>query len=322
LQEWRQIEENSMNTPVRLVCFSLMHFCVAMAAAGEPGPTFVFRGHETRVRSVAFSPDGKLLVSRGNDPPIRLWDVVKGDANRVLGEASARYVGAGVSFTSDSQKVIVGAATDEGDTELWDVTPGKPKTRLKPVKQSTEPTEYIRINLPPDKEPLLPRLISPDGKFRASRITYTREQIFEKNIRWQDTSDIVKVYTIRDVSTGEVVPRDEAQEKWLRAALTEMTVGDLKKRDPTASMPAISADRTVLAALGSDPEKKTNHKFILVWEVKSWNRIAAIRQSNFVHTLAVARNSDGIFVAVGCEDTNVRVWKFPAPVDKKGKQAK
>jgi WD40 repeat protein len=299
-----------------------MLFCVGAAAAGELEPTFVFRGHETRVRSVAFSPDGKLLASRSNDPTIRLWDVVKGDANRVLGEASSRYVGAGVSFTSDSKKVIVGAATDQGDTELWDVTPGTPKIRVKPLKQPMEPTEYIRLDLPPDKEPLLPRLISPDGKYRASRVTYTREQIFKKKIQWQNTSDIVKVYVIRDVSTGEKVPMDATQEKWLRAALSEITMGDLKKLDSTASLPAISADRTVLAALGSDPNKNTTDKFILVWEIKSWRMIAAIRQNQFAHTLAVARNSDGILVATGCEDTAVRVWTIPVPADKKGKQDK
>src|SRR5262245_57338587 len=70
-----------MIVPIRLVCLSLMLVCVAAATADELEPTFVFRGHETRVRSVAFSPDGKLLVSRGNDPPIRLWNVVKGEAN-------------------------------------------------------------------------------------------------------------------------------------------------------------------------------------------------------------------------------------------------
>jgi WD40 repeat protein len=316
-----------MIVPFRLVFLSLLPVCVATAAAGDLKPKFVFKGHETRLRSVAFSPDGKLLVTRGNDPPVRLWDLVNGTDNRVLGEASNRYVGAGARFAPDGKKVYVGAANDAGETELWDLTPGQPKVAIKPPKVIVkERTEFYRLDLPPDKMPIVPHLVSPDGKFAASLITYTSEQVRDKSIKWRTTSDIVKTYMVRDTSTREEVPMDEAQEKWLRAALSELTMGDLKKLDPTATKPVISADRTVLAALTSVPSKaKTGlvDVYFTLWDMASRKKIAAILKNHPLSTWAVATRGDIVLVASGCEDGIVRVWEVPRLTEtsdtKKGK---
>jgi WD40 repeat protein len=88
-----------------------------VAAASRPGIASL-NGHTDRVHAVAFSPDGRTLISGSYDDTARLWDV-----------ATHRQIGAplnghdrevySVAFSPHGKVVATGA--DDGIVRLWDV---------------------------------------------------------------------------------------------------------------------------------------------------------------------------------------------------------
>ncbi|HOD82267.1 MAG: WD domain, G-beta repeat [Planctomycetes bacterium ADurb.Bin126] len=89
--------------------------------------TKALAGHEGRVRAMAFGPDGKTLLSGGQDGAAILWDVQGGAARRKLGPHAAEV---GVVALDDTGRLVaVGDAA--GQVTLWDAATGLKTNTLK-----------------------------------------------------------------------------------------------------------------------------------------------------------------------------------------------
>jgi serine/threonine protein kinase len=105
------------------------------------------RGHTREVRSVAFSPDGKRIVSGSRDTTIKVWDA---GSDRVLMtlEGHEETVNS-VAFSPDGRWIVSGS--DDMTVKVWDAESGR-----------------MQINLVGHEGTVSSVVFSPDGRYVAS----------------------------------------------------------------------------------------------------------------------------------------------------------
>lgn len=86
-------------------------------------------GHEDVVTSLAFSPNGAILASGGQDGTIRLWDLQAGEEIRLLDRLSYKVRGSSlpvrigcIAFSPDESLLVTGEV--DGMIRFWDMATG------------------------------------------------------------------------------------------------------------------------------------------------------------------------------------------------------
>jgi WD40 repeat protein len=80
----------------------------------------VLRGHGHPVRGVAFSPDGRRIVSGAHDGTVRVWDRHTGSELLCL-KGHEKWV-TSVAFSPDGRRIVSGS--DDGTVRVWDAERG------------------------------------------------------------------------------------------------------------------------------------------------------------------------------------------------------
>jgi WD40 repeat protein len=250
-------------------------------ANGLPVQTVL--GHTSWVRSIAFSPDGKTLVS-GSEDQVRLWEVSSGQCLMTLqGHTSAVR---SVAFNPDGKTLASGS--EDQTVRLWEVSSGQ---CLKTLQGHTE--EVWSVNF------------SPDGSILASGG-------FDRTVRlWEVSSgQCLKTLQGHTKSVGSVafspngsILASGGDDRTVR--LWEVSSGQcLKTLQGHTSMVrsvAFSPDGSILAS-GSEDQT------VRLWEVSSGQCLKTLQGHTHI-VRPIAFSPDGKTLASGSWDQTVRLWE-------------
>src|SRR5882757_7906816 len=100
---------------------------LALAQAPKSAPKIVVQtGHAEYVRSVAFSPDGKLFASGSNDNTVKIWDVASRRELRTLNGHTDHVLA--IRFSSDGS--LLASLGYDKTVRVWDVRSGEPRVTI------------------------------------------------------------------------------------------------------------------------------------------------------------------------------------------------
>ncbi len=291
------------------------------ADTGEPlGPHLV---HAGIVRTVAFSPDGKILLTGSYDGTARLWDTATG---RPLGPplGHQKFVQV-VAFSPDGKLLVTGS--QDTTARLWEIGSGPPEGPLVELEES-----FIPLAQSADRQTILTRAADDTVQLRDAG---TREPI-EKVLRRRGpvvagafSPDRKIAVTLGndgilqrwDLATGASLPGLPHERRvfavafspdgktiltgtWNTARLWDAVTGDLIRelphgpKDPVFAV-AFGPDGKTALTGGADGAAR-------LWDVATGDEIREFPHKTAVHALAFS--PDGKTVLIGGTDSNAQLW--------------
>jgi WD40 repeat protein len=122
---------------------------------------FELRGHQDKVTSAVFSPDGTKILTGSDDNTARVWDASTGG---ILQELKGHIYGVNTVAFSPNGKLVL-TSSDDYTARLWDAETGK---TWRVLRDHTKP--------------LTNALFSPDGRWLVTTSNDTTAQIFPCDI--------------------------------------------------------------------------------------------------------------------------------------------
>jgi WD40 repeat protein len=241
----------------------------------------IFQGHKGNISSVAFSSDGKTIVSGSSDWTLRLWDLQGNQINEFKHGDNVKVWS--VAFSPDDKTIVSGSS--DKTIRLWDVASGE------------------QLHVFHHNDQVWSVAFSPDGKTIVSGSS-------DKTIRLWDIADGEQLHVFHhDDKIWSIAFSPDG--KTIVSGSSDKTIRLWDVADDNQIMKFLHDD--TIWSVAFSPDGKTivsgsSDKTIRLWDVANGNQIMKFQHDDTV--LSVAFSPDGKTIVSGSSDQTVRLWNL------------
>lgn len=243
----------------------------------------VLRGHASAVTHTAFSGDGRILASAGDDATIRLWDAHR---HKLLAQLPTDHKARVSSLAMTADGHILAYASDDDRIALWDVRKRKSLGTVRGLSSAV-------VSLAFDRDGRTLTTASDDGALRSWDV---RERRLLATTRWSRMA-------------SPAPPTFSADGDTLASESLAGTVSlwDVNRAKPLGKLAtggtslALSADGRVLASAGGVGT-------IVLWDVRRGTILGRVSTGRNLMVSVVALAPDRRTLAIASYDGTVRLW--------------
>jgi WD40 repeat protein len=253
------------------------------AAVSQENWRFALGGHDSYVRSAAFSPDGSRIVTASSDKTARIWDAASAKEIAVL-RGHTESVDA-ATFSPDGKRIVT--ASIDKTARIWDASTGEEVAVLRGHTESVNAATF-----------------SPDG---ARIVTAS----WDKTARIWDTATAKEIAVLRGhdtiVSSATFSPdgarivtasRDKTARIWDAASAKQIAV--LRGHEADVNSATFSPDGARIVTASAD-------KTARIWDAASAKEIAVLR-GHTESVNAATFSPDGARIVTASSDSTARIW--------------
>jgi WD40 repeat protein len=263
----------------------------------------ILRGHDKGIYCVAFSPDGRRIVSGSDDRTIRVWDFDTG-AELLRLEGHQDLV-TSVAFAPDGRRIVSGSC--DRTVRIWDAETGVQLAEFRGYRGIADHVSVYpdgRRVLDPDTGTVSGVAFSPGGRRIVSGL-------FDKSIRIWDAESGIQVAQLDghgNKVTGVAFSRDGSR---IVSSSCDRTVRiwDAESGKQLALLDAHreAVKAVVLSPDGSRVASGSQDRTVRIWDTESGAQLSQL-DGHKGDVTGVAFTPDGSRIVSGSSDGTVRVW--------------
>lgn len=248
-----------------------------------------FNGHTADIRSVAWHPEGKLIVSASDDKTIRIWDV----ASQKLLQVLRGHIGAVTSVAISPDGKFLASGSDDDSIRIWELPEGK---LVQTLNGHTNDVHAVAWH--------------PSGKFLGSGGS-------DHMVRVWDLAAGKLLHTLKGHKEPVLSVAWSPDGKWIASGGRDekVVIWDFNTQKMAREFPTKEGAINWVYSVSWSPDGKriaagNNDDRIRIWDTESGKLLNNIRLSPVIKVLSVAWNPDGKQLASGSWSARVPLQIF------------